>query len=89
MRLTRKSRILLILSLSMGMHPYSGIKNHIAGSACMRSRRFLPYTLQTDVHVSYVDFSFWKPQTPPPPPQNDRSMPLNVTCTPPGPQKHM
>ena len=53
MRLTRKSRILLILSLSMGMQPYSGIKNRIAGSACMRSRRFLPYTLQTDVHVSY------------------------------------
>ena len=57
MRLTHKSRILLILSLSMGMHPYSGIKNCIASSACMRSRRFLPYTLQTDVHVSYVDFS--------------------------------
>ena len=37
----------------MGMHPYSGIKNRIAGSACMRSRRFLPYTLQTDVHVTY------------------------------------
>ena len=77
MRLTHKSRILLILSLSMGMHPYSGIKNCIAGSACMRSRRFLPYTLQTDVHVSYVDFSFWMP------------LPLNVTCTPPGPQKYM
>ena len=51
----------------MSMHPYSGIKNCIAGSACMRSRRFLPYTLQTDVHVSYVDFSFWKP---PPPLEN-------------------
>ena len=67
MCLTHKSRILLILSLSMGMHPYSGIKNCIAGSACMRSRRFLPYTLQTDVHVSYVDFSFWKTPNPPPP----------------------
>ena len=65
MRLTHKSRILLILSLSMGMHPYSGIKNCIASSACMRSRRFLPYTLQTDVHVSYVDFS-----APPPPLEN-------------------
>ena len=64
MPLTRKSRILLILSLSMGMHPYSGIKNRIAGSACMRSRLFLPYTLQTGVHVSYVDFSFWKPSPP-------------------------
>ena len=29
-----KSRILLILILSMGMHLYSGIKNHIARSAC-------------------------------------------------------
>ena len=28
-----KSCILLILSLSMGMHPYSGIKNCIAHSA--------------------------------------------------------
>ena len=28
-----KSRILLIVSLSMGMHPYSGIKNRIARGA--------------------------------------------------------
>ena len=29
-----KSCILLILSLSMGRHPYSGIKNRIARGAC-------------------------------------------------------
>ena len=28
-----KTRILLTLSLSMGMHPYSGIKNRIARGA--------------------------------------------------------
>ena len=29
-----KTRILLILSFSMGMHPYSGLKNGIARGAC-------------------------------------------------------
>ena len=46
-----KSRILIILSLPVGMHLYSGIKKivlhvvHAAkiGSACARSRRVLPY----------------------------------------------
>ena len=46
-----ETRILLILSFSMGMHPYSGSKNRIArgdaakiGSARTRSRRVLPYS---------------------------------------------
>ena len=46
-----KSFILLILSLSMGMHRYSGIKNvlltvHVAkiGSAYTRSHQVLPYS---------------------------------------------
>ena len=29
-----KTRILLILSFSVGMHPYSGLKNRIARGAC-------------------------------------------------------